>query len=155
MKLSKKQKTFSHSFAEFLNSKWNFENFEKNMSLIADVFTKSRTPKDVVRWMSKRPCFRTSFNSQHAKGSQALMNSKREHCYHIFSPLWQKWSWKMSFLMIFETLGRFVNTLTEDDKYSLHNSENLWQPLQYFLIFCSIFTIYIKFWAFWNKRWPS
>ena len=32
--------------------------------------------------------------------------------------------------MISEILGLFVNTLTADDKYSIHNSETLWQPIQ-------------------------
>ena len=36
----------------------------------------------------------------------------------------------MSFLVISETLGLLVNTLTGDDKYSLRNSDNLRQPIQ-------------------------
>ena len=32
--------------------------------------------------------------------------------------------------MISEIPGLFVNTLTADDKYSIHNSETLWQPIQ-------------------------
>ena len=27
-------------------------------------------------------------------------------------------------------MGLFVNKLTADDKYSLRNSDNLWQPIQ-------------------------
>ena len=37
---------------------------------------------------------------------------------------------KMSPLVICEILELFVNTLTADDKYSLRNIENLWQPIQ-------------------------
>ena len=37
---------------------------------------------------------------------------------------------KMSPLVIWEILELFVNTLTADDKYSLRNIENLWQPIQ-------------------------
>ena len=36
----------------------------------------------------------------------------------------------MSLFVKSEILGLFVNTLTADDKYSLHNSKNLTQPIQ-------------------------
>ena len=48
MQLSEKVKTFSHSFIAFLESTLNFEHFEKEMSLIAQVFLKLLTPKDVL-----------------------------------------------------------------------------------------------------------
>ena len=38
--------------------------------------------------------------------------------------------WKMSLLVICEILGLFISTFTADDKYFLHNSENLPQPIQ-------------------------
>ena len=49
MHLSEKQKTFSEYFYAFLKSTSNFENFQENMTLIAYVFPKLRTPKNVVR----------------------------------------------------------------------------------------------------------
>ena len=49
---------------------------------------------------------------------------------HIFSSLFQRLCCKISFLVICEILALFVNTLTVDDKYSLHNSENLAQTIQ-------------------------
>ena len=58
MKLSRKQGTFSDWFSPFLKSRLNLEHFETNMNLIADVLTKIRTKKDVVRQMSKKSCFR-------------------------------------------------------------------------------------------------
>ena len=36
----------------------------------------------------------------------------------------------MSLLVICKILALFVNTLAADDKYSLLNRHNLWQPLQ-------------------------
>ena len=48
MQLSEKVKTFSQSFIAFLESTLNFEHFEKEMSLIAQVFLKLLTPKDVL-----------------------------------------------------------------------------------------------------------
>ena len=36
----------------------------------------------------------------------------------------------MSLLVICEILGVFANTLTDNDKYSIRNTENLPQPIQ-------------------------
>ena len=47
MQLSEKPKTFPQFFIAFLESALNFEHFEKKMSLIAPVFLKLLTPKDV------------------------------------------------------------------------------------------------------------
>ena len=49
MHLSEKQKAFSQFFCAFFKSTSNFEHFQKNMTLIADVFPKLRTKKDIVR----------------------------------------------------------------------------------------------------------
>ena len=46
--LFQKQKTFSEYFSAILKSRLNFENFENKMTLIADLFVKLRTPKNVV-----------------------------------------------------------------------------------------------------------
>ena len=47
--LSQKQKTFSQLFSEFLKSTLNFADFQKKMTLIADVFPKLPSPKKVIR----------------------------------------------------------------------------------------------------------
>ena len=47
--LSQKQKTFSQFFSPYLKSILNFEDFQKNMTLIADVFPKLPSPKKVSR----------------------------------------------------------------------------------------------------------
>ena len=48
--LSEKQKTFSQFFSAILKSILNFENFgKKKMTLIADIFPKLWTPKNVIR----------------------------------------------------------------------------------------------------------
>ena len=49
MHLSQKQKDFSQSFPAFFESALNFEHFQKKMSLIAYVFPKLPTTKDVLR----------------------------------------------------------------------------------------------------------
>ena len=47
--LSQKQKTFFEFFSAFLKSTLNFSHFKKKMTLIADVFPKLGTPKQVIR----------------------------------------------------------------------------------------------------------
>ena len=47
--LSQKQKAFSQFFSAFLKSTLNFEHFQKNMTVIADVFPKLPSPKKVIR----------------------------------------------------------------------------------------------------------
>ena len=49
MELSQKQKFFSEFFSSFLESSLNFEHFEKKIALIADVFRKLGTPKNMIR----------------------------------------------------------------------------------------------------------
>ena len=49
MHLSQKQKIFSDFFPAFFESAINFEHFQKKMSLIAYVFPKLPTTKDVLR----------------------------------------------------------------------------------------------------------
>ena len=55
----------------------------KEMTLIADLFLKLRTPENVVRYMSKKSRFKGSFDRQHGKRAQTLLQSERQHGYHI------------------------------------------------------------------------
>ena len=57
------------------------------MTLIAYVFSKLRTAKDVVRKMSKIPCSKAPFDSQHSKSLQTLLKSAPQYFYHVFSSL--------------------------------------------------------------------
>ena len=47
--LSQKQETFSQFLSEFLKSTLHFVDFQKKMTLIADVFPKLPSPEKVVR----------------------------------------------------------------------------------------------------------
>ena len=47
--LSPKQKTFSEFFSAFLKATLSFEDFQTNLSLIADVFSKLPSPKKMIR----------------------------------------------------------------------------------------------------------
>ena len=74
MQLSRKQKTFSEFFAAFLKSSLNFEHFQqKKMTLIAEVFPKLPTPKNIVTSVSKKFRFKGSFGKQHGKCAQTLL----------------------------------------------------------------------------------
>ena len=63
--------------------KLNFEHFQKKMTSIAYIFQKLQTPKDVVRYMSKKARFRGPLVRQPAKRTETLFQSQRQHPYHI------------------------------------------------------------------------
>ena len=46
------------------------------MTLIAYVFPKLQTVKDVARQMSKESCFGTTSDSEHRKGTKILLKSE-------------------------------------------------------------------------------
>ena len=53
------------------------------MTFIADLFAKLRTPKEVVRYLSKKSRFKGTFDRQHGKRVQTLLRSESQHRYHI------------------------------------------------------------------------
>ena len=53
------------------------------MTLIADLFPKLRTPKNVVRYMSKKSRFKLPFDRQHGIRVQTLLRPEPQHRYHI------------------------------------------------------------------------
>ena len=54
------------------------------MTLIADVFAKLSTPKNVVRLMFKKSFFSGLFDKQHAKCDQALLKSEQPKPYNVY-----------------------------------------------------------------------
>ena len=54
------------------------------MTLIANLFPKLRTLENVVRYMCKKSRFKGPFDRQHGKLVQTLLQSKQQHCYHIY-----------------------------------------------------------------------
>ena len=75
MHLSQKQKIFSEFFSEFFESALNFEHFLKKMTLIAYVFLKLPTTKNVLRQISKSSRFREPVDTRHGKLAEALIQS--------------------------------------------------------------------------------
>ena len=84
MKLSREQKTSPQFFASFLKCSLNFEHFQKKMTLIPDVFPQLRTPKDMVRSMPKKSCFKASVEKQHAKCAKTYFKLEMHPLYHIY-----------------------------------------------------------------------
>ena len=127
--------------------------FKKKKIVIANVFPKLQTVKDLVRPLSKKRCLRTSFESQHVKGSQTLPKNAWENFCRTFSWLLEEMICNISPSLKFNILWVFVNTLTDDDKYPVQERENFivlyWKVIlktkSFVWIFCSFFWICIKF----------
>ena len=73
MHLSEQQKIFSRSFSTFSESALNLEHFQKKMTLIAYVFPKIPSTKNVLRQMSKSFRFRERLDRRHSKWAEALI----------------------------------------------------------------------------------
>ena len=73
MHLSQKEKIFSPFFAAFFESALNFEHFPKKMTLIAYVFPKLTTTKNLLGQMSKSSRFREPVDRRHGKRAKALI----------------------------------------------------------------------------------
>ena len=71
----KKKSFFSQFFAAFFESALNFEHFLKKMTLIAYIFPKLPTTKDVLRSMSKRSRLRGPLDRRHGKRLETLIQS--------------------------------------------------------------------------------
>ena len=71
--LPQKQKIFSQFFPAFFKSALNFEHFPKKMTLIAYVFPKLTTTKNVLRQMSESSRFREPLDRRIGKWAEALI----------------------------------------------------------------------------------
>ena len=125
----KNEKRFLRFFFHWWNLRQILNNFKEKKIVIANVFPKLETAKDLVPPFSKNRHFRTSFDSQHVKGSQTLKKIAWEHLYHIFSSLWGEMISKISPLLNFEIICVFVNTMAADYKYPVPDCENLPFPI--------------------------
>ena len=73
MHLSQKQKIFSEFFFAFFQYALNSEHFQKKMTVIAYVYPKLPTTKNVLRQMSKSFRFRERLDRRHSKWVEALI----------------------------------------------------------------------------------
>ena len=102
---------------------------KKKMNLIGHIFPKLRTPKKMVRSISKRSLFLGSFGKQHCEEAKTLLKCEWQHLYHICWSLWRKLTCKKSVLVVCKISKLFPNTLSADGKYSLLNWDNLMQAI--------------------------
>ena len=100
------------------------------MTVIADVFPKLRTQKNLLRSMPKKYGFKGSFQKQHGKCAQTLLKCQGYILYQIYWSLLRQLSYKKSPLVICKFSWLFINTLSADGKYSLFNRDNLTEPIQ-------------------------
>ena len=75
----KNKKLFLNFFLHFRNRHEILNICEKKMTFIADLFAKLRSPKNVVRYMSKNSRFKGGFDWQHGKRVQTLLRSESQH----------------------------------------------------------------------------
>ena len=68
-----KNKRFYQFFFAFFESPLNFKHFQKKLTLIAYVFPKLTTTKNVLRQMSKSSRFREPLDKRHGKRAEALI----------------------------------------------------------------------------------
>ena len=130
MQVYHKQKTFSSFFSTLLKSRLNFQHFQKNLTLITNVFPKLRTRKEALKEASKKCRLVVPFDEQHGKGAQTHFKSSRVHLYHTYWSPRRILSLKKSVLVICKMLWLFVNTFTANDKYSPLHRDNFTQPIQ-------------------------
>ena len=100
------------------------------MTLIANVFRKWRTLKNLVRSISKKSLFKGSCIKQHGKCAQTFLKCQGQLFYHIYWSLLRQLSHKKSLLLICKIWRLFPNTLSADGRYSLFNRDNLTQRIE-------------------------
>ena len=130
------------------------------MIVIANVLLKLQTVNILVRPLNKKCRLGTLFYSEHVKASLKPCEMSMRALQSCFSSFSGKLIWKIPPLVLCETLGLSVSTLTSDGKYPVQGCENL--QLQFecnylkneklFWLFCSIFGFYIKFGTLRKKK---
>ena len=70
------------------------------MIAIPTLFRILHNVKNVVKPLSKQHRSRTTFDSEHVKGSQSLVKSAGQYFHHIFPSLWETLIYKISPLVI-------------------------------------------------------
>ena len=99
------------------------------MTLIAYLFVRLRPAKNVVRYMSKKSRFRIPFQKEYGKPVSTLFKSERLHLQHNYCSTGRQFSCKKSLLVIRQRLRLFVNTMSDVDKCSVPNRDNLMEPI--------------------------
>ena len=72
----KKKKNFWEFFFHFENLYQNFNISQKMVTFVADLFLEILAPKNMVRQMYKKPCFRGPLDGQQGKWVETLLRSE-------------------------------------------------------------------------------
>ena len=163
MQLSKKQKAFSEFFITFLQSALNFKHFEKNMSLLAQVFLKlwllkTCLLKCIKGLVSENPLAVNVLTSP--KNCWKLQKSTSTKLSHHFERVWvRKGHFQLHPRFKDCLLTRWLPTagiLVVIGIVTATNSNAfIWKTETLFSVCYCIFGMYIKFWTFWKKIWGS
>ena len=84
MQLSQKEKALPVFFSSFLKYTLKLEPFRKKLTLIADVFLKFFTPKNMVRSMPKNSRLGGCVEKKHGKCTQTFFNYEGQLLYYIY-----------------------------------------------------------------------
>ena len=126
----KSEKIFLAFLYNFLNLHQILNIWKKNIMVIANVFSKLQTVKNIVTPLFKKRCFGTRLDSRHVKVFRILEKSVWKCFYHVFSSIWRNLISNISPLVLGEIWVVFVNTLTADCKYPVQYCKNLQLPIQ-------------------------
>ena len=122
------------NFLSFLFHFWNLHHilniFKNKKIVIANVFPKLATVRSLVTPLTIQHRLKTSFDSQHVKRFQTLVESSWKYFDHIFSSLLGELVWKISPWLKFEIIVFFGYTWTPDYNYPVSDCENLPSPIQ-------------------------
>ena len=128
--MKERENICSFFFAAFFKCSSIFEHLEKEITPIADVFPKLRTPKNVVNQISLKVPFHRTLQQATCKGDKTLLKSERYHLYHIYWSLWRQQKTFSEFIAaflkarlnfgLFETRDTphtwFISNITDSEK---------------------------------------
>ena len=103
---------------------------KKKITLVVYIFSKLPTVKGTVTQMFKKHRVIAPFYGQHVKRCKTSVKFSWGYFYRISLSLWAKGTWENYFLLIFELLRVFIETLTLDHKYCVCYIWNLKVPYQ-------------------------
>ena len=84
MQWYQKQKNFRNFFLTLLKSTLNLKDIPKKKTRIADVYPEIPDAKNMVRKMSKAPCFRRPLDRENGKCVETLLRYEWQHLYNIY-----------------------------------------------------------------------
>ena len=137
---------------------------KKKRTLTAFLFPKLWTLKTWLDKSLKSPLSENPFARNMGNVANHCWNQHHSTLIIFLDRCQRKLSWKPSLLLTPKIFSLLLSTLAADEKYLLLHSDNLTIPIQMQLseeqktfswFFAAFFKIYLKFWTFWTKRWPS